>query len=99
MTAERDSSIEDVLARLRLSARGWIVVDHWDGDRCAVGVAAENRPRQLVYISTFNRKANRYYFECEAPTGDNPTDFKTTDEGEVDFTALVAVMEKHLGSK
>ena len=53
MTLAKDDSILAVLERPKLATRGWRVVDHWDADRRAIGIAAEGYPRRLVYVSTF----------------------------------------------
>jgi hypothetical protein len=65
----KDASILDLVARLDLPRRGWIVVDHWDADCMAIGIATPADLRRLVYVSTYDEKPNRYYYECEIPAG------------------------------
>jgi hypothetical protein len=97
MKSQKDKSIRDLVARLRLDSRGWQVVDHWEADLCAIGVAAVRDPRRLVYISTFSRAPGRYDYECEMSDGPNADEYKTTASGEsVDYGTLIKVMEAHL---
>lgn len=97
MKSHKNKSIRDLVARLRLGSRGWQVVDHWEADQCAIGVAAIRDPRRLVYISAFSRAAGRYDYECEMSVGLNADEYKTTASGEdVDYDTLVKVMETHL---
>ncbi len=92
------TSILRVLALLRLADRGWVEADSWDGDLCAIGIARSGDPRKLVYISTWKKGPGRYYFECEIPTGPDPTDYEVVAQGnDVDFETLLAAMERHLG--
>lgn len=87
----------ELLARLELSRRAWIVVDHWDADLHAIGIAHREDPRRLVYISTFDEPPDTYYFECEVPTGPDETDYESGHSKEhVSFAELRAAMEAHL---
>ncbi|GAB4515766.1 MAG: hypothetical protein Tsb0020_34400 [Haliangiales bacterium] len=97
MSLQKDVSILRLLEHLNLSARGWMLVDYWDADRCAIGIATMAEPRRLVYVSTFARAEGRYDYACEAPAGDRLEDFTTLDEREdVDFDTLRQAMESHL---
>jgi hypothetical protein len=93
----KDYSINSLLKSLDLDKRGWIIVDYWEDDRCAIGISAIKEPRHLVYICTFGKDENRYDYECETPVGPKLTDYKTVDAGEnVGYAELLKVMEKHL---
>ena len=97
MKLVKDKSILDLLARLGIKARGWLVMDHWDADLCAIGLGAQKEPRRLVYVSTFRQKADRYYYECEIPCGPELADYSVVEEAEnVDFETLLSVLERHL---
>lgn len=90
-------SISKLVERLRPADRGWSIVDHWDGDLCAVGIAQPRRLSRLVYVSTWRMRPGRYYYECEAPSGRKETDYEVVETGEdVDFAALLSAMERHL---
>jgi hypothetical protein len=80
-----------------MSSRDWTTVDHWEGDLCAIGIASKRQPRRLVYVSTYGKERDRYYYECEEPNGIAPEDYETVGQGvDVDFEMLVAAIEKHL---
>jgi hypothetical protein len=97
MEVPKDPSILDLVSKLRLPSRGWITVDDWDGDLCAIGIASSREPRRVVYVSTWNKKGGRYYYESESPTGPDPTDYEVLDQGEdVDFTTLLQAIDRHL---
>lgn len=66
-----------------------------------MGIACSGDPRRLVYVSTWNRRPGRYYYECETPRGPDATDYEVADSGEdVDFEALLrAAMERHLPTR
>jgi hypothetical protein len=94
----KDESIIRVLAALDLPRRGWQVVDHWDADAHAIGIARHSDPRRLVYVSTFGRHDGRYDYECESPIGPKEVDYVGTDRAEdVTFEQLVAALGRHLG--
>ena len=93
-------SIADLVKRLRLAERRWSIVDNWDADLCAIGIARADRPRRLIYVSTWKQRRGRFWYECETPKGRDPTDYKVVARGEdVDFATLMRAMEQHLGRK
>ncbi|MFY0530539.1 hypothetical protein ACN28I_47690 [Archangium gephyra] len=94
---QKDKRILALLARLPMNERGWVIVDHWDADLMAVGIAHPSDVRRLVYVSTFKKENGRYDYECEVPTGAGPDHFTTSDRGEdVEEGALLAALERHL---
>lgn len=94
---KKDKSIQELLARLPMDERGWVIEDHWDADLMAVGIAHPIDVRRLVYVSTFGNENGRYDYECEVPTGPEPTDFTTSERGKaVDYWALLDAIERHL---
>ena len=98
MTIQKDTTIRDLMATLGLASRGWRIVDHWEADLQAVGVASERDLRRLIYISTFSRASGRYDYECETPEGPSEQDYLTTASGkDVDYETLLGAMEAHLG--
>ncbi len=91
-------SIAQVLRRLRqdLGADSFVVVDHWDADMCAVGVARPDDPRYLVYISTFPDDGS-LAFERERPPVDD--DFPYDSDGLVEgatYDELAAAVRDHV---
>lgn len=97
MMTAKAPSIVALLERLDLDSRGWEVLDHWNADECAVGITRAGQRRRLVYVSTYERGPERYYYECEVPVGRGDDQYEVTDRGEdVDFETLVKVLESHL---
>ncbi len=97
MNERKDESIVTLLEELDLEGRGWVTVDEWDADLCAIGIARRNTRRRLVYVSTHGKLQKRYDYECEMPTGDQPDDYTTVSCGkDVSYAALLKVIEDHL---
>ena len=93
----KDQSIVELLTMLRLDERGWQVVDHWEADLMAVGVADRRAPRRLVYVSTLGLAPGRYYYQCEKENGQNIENYIVVGEDEdIGYQALVKVLEAHL---
>ncbi len=87
----------DLIARLQVNSRGWRVVDHWEADLCAIGIAKEGSPRFLVYVSTYDRASGRYDYQCETPADSGTDSYITKASGEnVSYRKLLRVMEDHL---
>lgn len=99
MTLTKDESIRKLVSLLEIGQRGWVLVDHWEADLCAVGIANGAEPRRLVYVSTYGKAPETYDYECEVPDSKQPTEFRSVESGEnVDFAELNAVLERHLSS-
>ena len=93
----KEERITKLLSALDLERRGWTVVDHWEADTCAIGLARPSDLRRLVYVSTFNKAAGRYDYECELPSGPEDTEYESTDRREdVTYDELVKALERHL---
>lgn len=93
----KDQSIKRLLIDLDFDRRGWTVVDHWEADAFAIGIASKPDPRRLVYVSTFRRAPGHFDFEVELPAGPMETDYCILDRGEnVPFEDLLKAIVKHL---
>jgi len=93
----KESSIKVLVARLDLPTRGWIVVDHWEGDLCAIGIASAREPARLVYVSTFGKHNGVFDYECELPPANSDEIYQVAREAtDVTFEELLAVMVSHL---
>jgi len=93
----KDKTINDFLIRLNLAERGWIIVDHWEADICAIGIAHRNSPRRLLYISTFNKKPGFYDYECESPSLVNSDDYETiAKKTDANFNEVLKAAEQYL---
>ena len=93
----KEAAIQALIKTLPLNECGWIPVDHWEADLCAIGIARSDRSRQLVYVSTYGKLPGRYDYQCEMPAGPHDDDYVTTASGEdVDTETLLAVIKDHL---
>ena len=87
---------ESIVALIKLiEARyGWElikVVDHWEADMCAIGIASTTDIDALVYISTFEKREDEYYFELEIQNSKSDTI-----QGVVDSNSLLDVIRDYL---
>ncbi len=97
MTIDKDPSIIDLLARLRLEERGWFIRDYWEADLCAVGISSRTQPSRLVYVSTFDKSANDYDYELEQLCSSTGDDYDcVSEEQSVGFEGLIRRMESFL---
>ena len=71
MTAKpnKDPSILNLLARLRadLGDDAFDIVDHWEYDLVAIGLASPRDHRVLAYVSTLNQLPDTFSYELELP--------------------------------
>ena len=86
-----------LLKKLALEQRGWVIVDNWDADLCATGIAAAHNLKRLVYVSVWRKKAGRYVYECEISSS-NPDECAAVAQlaKDADYPALLAALEAHL---
>ncbi len=93
----KHASIVDLVRRLAPEARGWVVLDHWEGDRCAIGIASATEPSRIVYVCTFRKRAGCYDYECEEAPRDRDELYSVASRGEdVTFDTLLARILVHL---
>jgi hypothetical protein len=81
MTAQKKSSIRNLLAHTHEQGRRWVIVDHWEADQSAIGIASHDRGC-LVYISSYGKLAGEYDYECEVSVGPNPEDYEDGRNGQ-----------------
>ena len=97
----KDRSILDVLTLLRrdLGGAAFVLVDHWEDDLAAVGIARADNERVLAYISTYGLAPGRYYLELETPgPSADTTDYHVVQRSEsMDYEALCRAVAKHFG--
>jgi len=97
MTINKEPSIIDLIARLRLEERGWFIRDYWEADLCAVGISSRSQPSRLVYVSTFDKSENNYDYELEQLCSSTGNDYDCVcEEQSVGYEALVRQMESFL---
>lgn len=91
----KSPALVQLIESLDVPKRGWVLLDHWDADTNAIGVAHHLNPRRLIYIALTDMG---YYYACEEPKGSEVTEFVTTSEGEIISRAeLVKIIEDYLG--
>jgi hypothetical protein len=75
-----------------------LIVDHWEADLCAIGLAIPGDPRRLVYISTWNRPQNSFFVELEAapPDGSEMPYVGVGKFESVDRDRLLQIVVNHL---
>jgi hypothetical protein len=94
---EKCKAILDLLSRLELESRGWVVVGDCEADLCAVEIARPEDLASCVYISAFKQPKGRYYYECETPSADLPLGYAVACRGEsADYDELLEATCKHL---
>ena len=101
---EKDKTIRSFLVMLfrEIDPVNLRIVDHWDADRRAIGIASTSDLRLLVYISTSGQAKGRYFVECETPSdlsekSGDPSFRTTLTEENADFDSVVATIRRHLG--
>lgn len=93
----KDASIEALVDRLGLPTRGWIVVDHWQGDLFAIGIASAREPARLVYVSAFGKRSGLFDYQCELPPANSDEAYRVAREDtDVGFDDLLDIMVSHL---
>ena len=96
---EKDTAIFELLDRLRASlGRGsFQVVDHWDTDREAIGVAHPGDVRVLAYLAlTADPIRYTVYLELPSKDGDEVSYTPAGEHHDVTFEKLVGVVRRHL---
>ena len=68
-TAHKDPAILEVLGQLqsRLGSDAFVVTDHWESDRCAIGISSPRDAGVLVYISCDRELPGMFGYELELP--------------------------------
>jgi hypothetical protein len=79
-----------------LDRRGWVIVDHWDADRFAIGLARAGRDDLLAYVSTWGKPSGRFFVELETPDAVQPLGYSATRHDDVDLAEAMLVIERHL---
>ena len=89
----KDTSIWALIAQLAALFGGdsFQLVDHWDADLFAVGIASVKDERRLVYVSTFKKAPGLFAYDCEDP------DSGSLEKGDhADLEELLRVLKRHL---
>lgn len=98
MDPAKDEAVLSVLRRLRqdLGDDAFVIEDHWQSERCAIGIARPKDRRFLVYISTLGPD-DSLAFECESPPTEEGQIYSSdgmTDSATYDM--LLSAVREHL---
>jgi hypothetical protein len=97
LSEQKDASILAFLDKAAVSARGWVVVDHWEADRRAIGLAANDEPSRLAYLSTWQKAPGRCYVELEGQSKDRSAAYLTEMVVEdCDYDEALTIIGNHL---
>jgi hypothetical protein len=83
----------------RLEKGAFQIVDHWEGDDLAIGVANSGDAQRLVYIATSNH--SQHLYDCfleRAPTPQSGVPYEDCGKfGAVSLDELAQLVSSHLG--
>jgi uncharacterized protein (DUF433 family) len=99
IVAVQDKAIRHVVTWLKGRLhQSLVILDHWDGDMSAIGLARPESPDQLVYIPTWDRAPGRYLVELEtAPALGSKLPYEMVGRyEEVDQESLLGIVREHL---
>ena len=92
-------SLDQLVTRLHadLGPGFFDIVDHWEADACATGLAAPANHQILVYVSTYPPESGLYNYECEVPPAQQGDIYDLAGRGwDVDYEQLHEVVRAHL---
>ena len=92
----KDPRLVAVMERLReaLGSDYFVPVDHWDGDRLAIGLAKPDVPGVLVYVAVA-LDSDDLFFECEVPAAELYE--VTSSQGRAGHGDVLGAVARHLG--
>lgn len=96
----KTKDIKDLINKLfkSLGTESFKIVDYWESDLTAIGIASFSNDKSLVYISTFNQDEGNYYVSIESPKQQNKdlSYNQTREFKSVNFERLVKIIENHI---
>lgn len=89
----KDISIKNLIEYLfkKYGESGIKIKDHWDGDRCAVGISDASE-KFLIYMSTYLLDEKGYYIALENPSTNDELPYEPA--GEFDNLKLSELEDK-----
>jgi hypothetical protein len=83
----------------RLPPRSFVLVDHWEADPFAIGLARPSEHDHLVYITSDQDVHGRYYMSRELPPNNDLDVFREAGADQFqDVDALARAIALHLGA-
>ena len=103
MDLTKDAKILKLIKDLssELGAKSFCLVDHWDADLCAIGIASVGNPHRLVYVSTYGEE-DLFFASTEFPNDEADANRKNhpyipgDDIENMTFEDLVLLLKKHI---
>jgi hypothetical protein len=92
---EKNTSVQNLISRLSLEFSKLRIVDHWESDLTAIGIANSDSENKLIYISTYIT-GNKYYYELEQSVADNEVKYYLVEKDTVDYDSLVEIVRRYL---
>lgn len=100
--AAKDESITRMIDELRaeLGAGSFDVVDHWE-DSFATGIARPDNHGVLVYVSTHDRRKNKFWVSLELPpqAGDDAVYVAAGEHQAHGIQELASIVRAHFGEQ
>ena len=97
----KDGAILDAVEhlRMRLGPDEFQIIDHWEANLIAIGIASSSDLQQLVYFSLESGGERRFYVSLEAaPTEGSELPYMDCGEfNNVDLEKLTEIVAEHLG--
>lgn len=97
----KDKRIKDIVKHLqdKFGMDNIVVKDHWDGDNCAIGLTNKD-DKNLVYISTYEKKNNEYFVELESPAENENEEYKNCGSFDIiNIDRVEEIVRAHLSLK
>jgi hypothetical protein len=96
---DKEKLLKNTIENLQemFGAEAFDIVDHWQGDLRAVGIARREDHDVLVYVSTDKQMGGRYFVSLELPSFDAEMPYDSAgDFKDVDFDELARIVKQHL---
>ena len=97
----KEDRVKSMLAALteRFGQGTFQIIDDWEADLCAIGIALPHDPNKVVYISTYGLPEGRYscHVDIWPPAGSDSRSKSLAKLEGIDFTHLAAAVGEYLG--
>jgi hypothetical protein len=97
----KDSSLRTLITELLryLPPNSFVLVDHWDADPFAIGLAKPSEEDHLVYITSDRDVFGRYFMSRELPSDNDLDEYLEAGSDQFDnVEELAKAIEIHLGA-
>lgn len=98
----KNAVLQDVVSRLLkdLAALKPVVVDRWEDDPSAVGIARKDNDRVLIYITIDGDSEDLFCYECEVAEGPKVSEYTVSERKDgCSYEDLRDAARRHLKNK